>query len=57
MRTPQEYSYQLNAINTGLENIDYEIWEFIGKGDINQIDFKHSSVICSKKNIWICKPT
>ena len=44
MRTPQEYSYQLNAINTGLENIDYEIWEFIGKGDINQIDFKQNIV-------------
>lgn len=44
MRTPQEYSYQLNAINTGLENIDYEIWKFIGKGDINQIDFKQNIV-------------
>ena len=44
MRTPQEYSYQLNAINTGLENIDDEIWEFIGKGDINQIDFKQNIV-------------
>ena len=44
MRTPQGYSYQLNAINTGLENIDYEIWEFIGKGDINQIDFKQNIV-------------
>lgn len=44
MRTPQGYSYQLNAINTGLENIDDEIWEFIGKGDINQIDFKQNIV-------------
>lgn len=44
MRTPQEYSYQLNAINTGLENIDDEIWEFIGGGDINQIDFKQNII-------------
>lgn len=44
MRTPQEYSYQLNAINTSLENIDNEIWEFIGEGDINQIDFKQNII-------------
>ncbi|WP_281696051.1 hypothetical protein [Bacteroides clarus] len=44
MRTPQGYSYQLNAINTGLENIDDEIREFIGKGDINQIDFKQNII-------------
>lgn len=44
MRTPQEYSYQLSAINTDLENIDNEIWEFIGGGDINQIDFKQNII-------------
>lgn len=44
MKTPQEYSYQLNAINIDLKNIDYEIREFIGKGDINQIDFKKNII-------------
>ena len=44
MRTPQEYSYQLSAINTDLENIDNEIWEFIGGGEINQIDFKQNII-------------
>lgn len=44
MRTPQEYSCNLNTINIDLENIDNEIWDFIGEGDINQIDFKQNII-------------
>lgn len=53
MKTPQEYSYRLNTINFGLENIDDEIRGFIGRGEIDQIDFKkkHNTPICSEEAI------
>lgn len=44
IQAPQEYSNQLSAININLKNIDNEIRNFIGKGDINQIDFKQNTV-------------
>lgn len=44
IQTPQEYSNQLSAININLKNIDNEIRNFIGNGDINQIDFKQDTV-------------
>lgn len=44
MKTPQEYSYRLNTINFGLENIDDEIRGFIGRGEIDQIDFKKNII-------------
>lgn len=44
MQTPQAYSSQLNTVNTGLENIDNEIRNFVGDGDINQIDFKKNKI-------------
>lgn len=44
MKTPQEYSYRLNTINFGLVNIDDEIRGFIGRGEIDQIDFKKNII-------------
>lgn len=44
IQAPQEYSNQLSAININLKNIDNEIRNFIGEGDINQIDFKQNTV-------------
>lgn len=44
MQTPQAYSSQLNTVNTSLENIDNEIRNFVGDGDINQIDFKKNKI-------------
>lgn len=40
MQTPQDYSRQLNTVNISFGNIDNEIRDFVGDGDINQIDFK-----------------
>lgn len=44
METPQYYSSQLNTININLENIDDEIRDFVGDGDIKQIDFKRNEI-------------
>lgn len=44
MAPPQYYSSQLNTINIALENIDDEIRDFVGNGDIKQIDFKRNEI-------------
>lgn len=44
MQTPEDYSRQLNTVNISLGNIDNEIRDFVGDGDVNQIDFKKNII-------------